>query len=107
MGLREELNKIDPEDAILALSGQVVSDPPDAAHKLIDRAEWYSERLQEYPVLDKIFRHVTSIALGSEHASKEHVKAVLTGAGIALLGVKAVANSQIFESLEAPPDIEV
>jgi hypothetical protein len=104
MGLREELINLQTEDVRVALVGQLKSDtPPGMA--IPERINWYSERLADYPSLQRAFELVVQTALEAEEYPDDLKNATIAGAGIAYLSVKAVANHQIFNGLETPPDL--
>jgi len=106
MALREELRNIDPEAVLSALSGQVTTEPFIDSSEQTDWIRTHSDLLKEYPALDEIFRFICTVPLGSEKLTDQESAAFIAGAGLGLLAVKAIANSQVFEGLETPPDLE-
>ena len=107
MTLRDELIKVSGDEAFESMSGQLATDHLEFSADFTDDEAlvWYRQRLKEYPALERLFQIVATLALNPEN-SDSVTSGMITGAGLALLGVKAAANRQVFEGLEAPPDLE-
>lgn len=106
MGLREELTGISPRYVAEALAGQLESRDRTDVNDAVDLIEKYKKLLNDYPALQMLFALIADATLSLETTSLDEKRGVLMGAGHALDGVKAVANKQIFDGLELPPDLE-
>lgn len=106
MTLREELQAISGEEAELAyLEHLETADIPDGL-TVDEYIKRYSALLEDLPPLKAIFRLIVEANTHPDGGTElEEQIVTITSAGVALAGVKAVANRQGFKGLEVPPDL--
>jgi hypothetical protein len=106
MTLREELQAVSREEAEQAyLEHLETADVPDGL-TVEEYIERYTALLEDYPPLKAIFRLMVEATTHPDHETELTEQVVtITSAGVALAGIKAIANRQGFKGLEVPPNL--